>query len=270
MLLGSDSYAQFLGEELVRRIRTNPRYSQRAFARHLGLSPGELSEILRGRRKLSLKATFKVGKALGLSPAEVRHLGFLVQRERGREIEKISNGETSELLGSALSRSVLSLDLFHVISDWFCFAILNLADCEGFRWEEKWISGRLGISIAETRVGIERLERVGLIERRNGKRIVCKDYLLSPEGVPSEAIRNYHRQMLERAIHSLDQQSVEEREIAGIDFAVNPAFLPAMKKDISDFLDEMVAKYARGRSRTEVYHCETALFRLTQRRGKEN
>jgi transcriptional regulator with XRE-family HTH domain len=234
MLPSTESYTTFLAEELARRMRANPRYSQRAFARQLGMSPGELSEILRGRRKLSLKATLKVAKALGLNESvELPH------------------------------RNQLTLDMFNIISDWYCFAILNLAECEDFRWDESWIARRLAISVAEVRAGIDRLERVGLLERRKGKLVVSRDYVISPEGIPSEAIRNYHRQMLHRASQALESQALDEREIAGIDLALHPKLLPAIKKDISDFLDELVAKYARGRQRREVYHCEVAFFRLT-------
>ena len=56
--------------ELARRTRSNARYSQRAFARQLGMSPGELSEILRGKRPLSLKAMLKVARSLGLTGEE--------------------------------------------------------------------------------------------------------------------------------------------------------------------------------------------------------
>jgi uncharacterized protein (TIGR02147 family) len=255
MLLQTDSYSTFLKEELARRTRTNPSYSLRAFARHLGLSSGELSEILRGKRKLSLKATQKISRALGLNATETKHLGYLVQRE---------NAGTESDPKTILSTKSLSLDMFNILSDWYCFGILNLSECDGFRWDVKWLAKRLGISMNDVSVALERLERVGLLERKNGKRIVTKDYVISPDGVPSEAIRNYHRQMLTRAIHALEMQKIGERENTGIGFAVDPRNLASIKKDISDFLDELVEKYGRGKRAREVYQCEVALFRLTR------
>jgi uncharacterized protein (TIGR02147 family) len=219
------------------------------------MSSGELSEILRGKRRLSLKGTRKIAEALGLTETEAKHLGFLVQKE---------NGALPSTEKASLSTRSLSLDMFNLLSDWYTFGILTLTECEGFRWDEKWIAKRLGISVNEVNLAVARLERVGLLERKNGKRVVTKDYVLSPDGIPSEAIRNYHRQMLTRAIHALEMQKIGERENTGIGFSVNPRELSSIKKDISDFLDTIMEKYGRGKKAREVYQCEVALFRLTR------
>lgn len=257
MILEQSSYASILRDELARRTQANPRYSQRAFARDLGLSPGEVSEVLRGVRKLSLRSVLRIAKSLSLNEAETRHLGYLVQWERASGVDK-------EVLPGPARRQSLSTTMFNLVSDWYCFAILNLADCEGFRWNVKWIAKRLSISAAEVAAGLDRLEQVGLVERKNGRYSVCRDYVLSPDGIPSEAIRNFHRQILQKASRALDLQKISEREISGVGFAVDPKSLPAIKKEISSFLDGMVAKYGRGRHLKEVYQCEVALFRLSE------
>lgn len=252
MLLNHESPKAFLAEELSRRIRSNPRYSQRAFAKQLGMSAGELSEVLRGQRALSLRSALKIAGSLGLNETESRHLIQIAQLERAG----------AKPTPAPDSRQ-LTLDLFRAVADWYCFAIVSLADCEGFSWKPSWIARRLGISETEARLALERLERIGLIERSNGKLSVTKDYVLSPSGIPSEAIRAYHRQILERAIQALDSQPVAKREISGAGFAVDPKHLPSIKKDISEFLDRTVAKYSKGR-KLEVYQLEVALFQLTQ------
>lgn len=44
-----------LREELVRRQQRNPRYSLRAFARATGVSPATMSQVLSGKRSLTLR-----------------------------------------------------------------------------------------------------------------------------------------------------------------------------------------------------------------------
>lgn len=263
MILESTSCSQYLSEELARRIRQNPRYSQRAFARFLGLSPGELSEVLRGRRKLSLKSSFKISKALGLSAVEAKHLIFLIQKEQGSALgpEEIPAGSPF----AEIEKSTIGLDLFRLVANWYCFGILNLSECDDFRWDAQWIAKRLGISTTEVRVAVDRLERAGLIERKNGKLKVTKDFVLSPDGIPSEAVRSFHKQMLSKAAQALELQRIDERDITGVGFAMNPKHLPTIKKEISQFLDDMAQKYGRGKNRREVYQCELALFRVTTR-----
>jgi len=263
MLLETSTSKQFLSEELARRIRANPRYSQRAFARQMGLSAGELSEILRGKRSLSLRSALRVASALGLSPAETRHLITLAQLEKSsRYGTAIAVDEETDIP----SRQKLTLEMFHVVSDWVCFAILNLADTKAFRLDSSWIAKRLAVSQAEAQVALDRLERVGLMERdsaNGGQLRVTPDYVISPSGIPSEAIRNYHRQILKKASEALDLQAVTEREFTGSGFATDASKLPELKKAISRFQEEIVTRFS-SQEGSEVYHLEVALFRLSQ------
>jgi uncharacterized protein (TIGR02147 family) len=270
MLMDAISPRDFLAEELARRTQANPRYSQRAFARQLGLSPGELSEVMRGKRALSVRSALRIAASLGFTPVETQRLLQLCQVDKAKALTGTEALFQSSNDVAGNSRE-LSLDLFRVVSDWFCFAILSLADTDGFHFDALWISKRLGISPAEARVGLERLERIGLIERDSkGRLIVARDYVLSPSGIPSEAIRNYHRQVLERAIQALETQTVSEREISGVGLAIDPRDLPELQKEINQFHDKIVNEYGRRGSRAkEVYQLESALFRLTVPKEKK-
>ncbi len=264
MLLETQSCKQFLSEELARRTKVNPRYSQRAFARQMGLSPGELSEILRGKRGLGLKSALRVSQALGLSPSETRHLITLSQLEKsGRYGAPVPMDEVADLP----TRQKLTVEMFHVVSDWICFAILSLADTRGFSLDGSWIAKRLAVSQAEAQVALDRLERVGLVERTEGVLRVTPDYVISPSGIPSEAVRNYHRQILKKAAEALDLQSMAERDFTGTGFAIDLARLPDLKKDITRFQEEIVTRYS-SRTGDEVYQLEVALFRLSQKQGE--
>lgn len=49
---------------------------QRAFAKVLGLSPGELSEILNGKRKLSVKKALHIAEKLSLNHFDSPYFSF--------------------------------------------------------------------------------------------------------------------------------------------------------------------------------------------------
>lgn len=264
MLLNHTSFRAFLAEELNRRLNENPRYSQRAFAKQLGLSPGELSEILRGKRGLSTRSVARISKSLGLSSTETRHLALLAQAGKSEEIK------TDQEYASDLKETErLDLEKFSVVADWYHFAILNLTEVEGFRWREKWISKRLGIPFSQAALAMHRLEKLGLVTRLSHGKVRKSDRaLVVGDGVPSEAIRRYHQQILKLAMASLDLQKLEEREVSGISFALGKDALPSIKKDISEFLDAMLAKYSKAKKKKDVYQLELALFRLT--RGEHN
>ena len=66
----SNYFLQILVAEYQRRRGRNPRYSHRALARAVGLSSGFLSQMLRGRKRLSLGRGVELVVALGLGPHE--------------------------------------------------------------------------------------------------------------------------------------------------------------------------------------------------------
>jgi len=255
MDIDSESAPQFLLKEFARRVRVNPSYSLRAFARSLGLSAGALSEILRHRRPLSLKAAEKVIQSLGLKGIEADKLYSFVETERRKGVAQISR--------PAPKQKNLSEDAFHLIAEWHHFAILNLMDCEGFRWRETYIAKRLGLGISQAAMAMKLLLRLGLVKKKGDKVECAHDFVLSPADVPSDAVRAFHRQILEKALLALDLEKITDRDITGIGLAVDPARLPQIKREISEFQDRIAAKYAQGRRR-EVYFLEMALFRLSQ------
>lgn len=252
--------SQTLAEELRTRLVRNPRYSLRAFAGALGVSPGELSEMMNGKRKLTLKNALKISRALNHSPDESESFLRLLHAEVA-----LASGLTLSADAVATERRSLSLDLFHLVSEWYCFAIVNLAETKGFRFDASYIGKRLGISATETKLALDRLERVGLIEREKGGMRVTPDFVMAPEGIPSPAVRMFHSQIFDKAKASLETQDLHERDIAGISFAVDPEQIPGLKKEIHQFLDRLAKRLDKfdPEKKTEVYHFETALFRLS-------
>lgn len=260
MLLESNTVQEFLGRELDRRVKVNARYSQRGFARSLGLSPGELSEILRGKRKLGLKGALKISRSMGLNPAETKHLLHLSEVERSREwnIETRLMAEAAPLAGISVND-----DVFHLVSEWYYFAILTLFETRDFRWNSIWLAKRLGITRTQAKVAMERLTRMGLVKKNEAGRFACTNEHISTGGVPSEAVRQYHRQLLHKALHALDFHPVQERDISGMGFACDPRDMESIRREIAEFEQRLVSKYKKPRNATDVYHVQVALFRLS-------
>ncbi len=65
-------FHQVIVEKLSTRVTLNRRYSLRGFARHLGVSPSALSEILNSKRVPSYQLSMKLVRGLGLSSAQIR------------------------------------------------------------------------------------------------------------------------------------------------------------------------------------------------------
>ena len=254
MIFDCESIPEFLNSELRRRIQSNSQYSLRAFAKSLNMSPGAVSEILRGQRQLGPKAVDKVAKAVGLNNSETKFLHELAMSQRV---------QFEERSGDQASTKLLEEDVFSLVSEWYHFAILNLIDVEGFCWQAGWISNRLGITKIQASLAMELLEKLEIVTLKGDRVIADASHVTSTNEIPSQAIKNYHRQMLSKAAEALESQGIGERDVSGIGFAVDPRRIPKLKREIMAFQDEVLEKYSSGK-KSEVYFLEMALFRLTQ------
>ena len=103
-------------EELRRR---NGRFSLRAYAQRLKMSPGALSAVLGGKRRVSVKMAQKIVEKMNLSPEKRAAVdaSFL----KGAKISAV----TAERLKKEL---VLQDDQFKLISDGLHFSLLSLLE----------------------------------------------------------------------------------------------------------------------------------------------
>lgn len=125
-----------IAEEFERRRRGNRRYSLRSFARALGIDHSTLSQLLRGRRRVTPALIRMLGERLALAPAQ---------------IEALCAVETDALVLGALQR-------------------------RDFRPNARWLAIRLGISIDTINVSLQRLLRTGamVMKTRNSWQEVAR------------------------------------------------------------------------------------------------
>ncbi len=224
----TDKKAEFckriLEREYGRRKERNPAYSMRAFSKYLGIGIASVSDCLAGKRNLSKRSIEKVIAKLELSPAE----------------EDVIRTETKENLKRTeieIEKLKLKEDIFKVISDWYHFAILELSFVEGHSAKEAWIAKRLGITVDQTTLAIERLENLGFLKIRGGKLIKLAPPITTTENIPSSALRKSHKQLLEIATDSIENYPVEERHFRSITMAID--------SDNFKKAEEMMIKYSR-------------------------
>lgn len=222
----------------------NPSYSLRAFAKKTGLTSSALSEILRGKRRVSRELACRIARKLCLAPDEAQELLGLFP-------EKLTYDSAAR--DQAIRYTQLNMDHFHVISDWYHFAILSLIETQGYRHDPEWVARRLGIKTSEARAAFERLERLGMIEVDKKGRATRHDvhYATSDE-VASVSLRKLHAQNLELARRSLEVDDIHERDFTAMTLAIDPKDLPEAKKMLREFTDRFTARLERG-AKKEVY-----------------
>lgn len=244
------SLSLFLQEALDARKRKNARYSLRAFARDLGVSPGRLSDFISGRRMPGKRLCERMIEALKMSESEEAKFLHLISRNQ-------------EVPGKQKSTHVLREDEFSLIADWEHFALLMLMGTVGFKDNIKWMAERLQTSEMKILNALERMERLQLIKIKKGKIERLKRKVATTHDIPSSVLKESHRQILEHAAESLQKDDIAIRDITSITIPADPAKVALAKEHIKAFRRKMAKLLGDGKN-TEVYNLNIQLVPVTR------
>jgi uncharacterized protein (TIGR02147 family) len=241
----------------------NPGFSRRAFSKRLGLSPGAISELFNGQRKASLKLAERIASRLALDPQERAEL-FSSFKAKG---ESTSQNPSDTIDPQYLQ---LSADQFHIIGDWYHFAILTLMRVKNFKSDINWIAERLGLSKSTVQLAMDRLKRVELVKEDNKHHWTrSKTRFRTTDDVANISVRKAHAQYIDKAREALDTVPVNRRDYTSLMMSVNPEQLPLAKEKIRKFQDELSAELEKHPG-SEVYQLCIQLFPLTNQTGDKN
>lgn len=262
-------HRDYLRSEFGRRTARNSRYSLRAFARDLKLSPSTLSEILKGKYGLERKRALDVAEALSLDAANCEHFADLFEakfhkNESNRRAAKLRIEQRQ-----SENKSTISLDAFQVISEWYHLAILELVGIAGAPRDEKGIARRLALPKVLVEEAVARLLRLGLLEKTSTGFRATEEFLSSGNQVPSLAIRNFHGQILNKAMQALDFQSVQEREFSSTIFSIDRDRLGEAKADLRRLRLDFANKFTATQKQNDVYCLSIQLFSLLEKENEQ-
>jgi uncharacterized protein (TIGR02147 family) len=247
-------------ENLLEIQSKNPAFSLRAYAKKLSLSPSAVSEILKGKRKVSLKLAKKILMQLNLTTNERKRLLSVFPAD------SFSSDAAKGLNQNSLEseKKVLHWDQFEAIGKWHHFAILSLSETKGFLAEAKWISSRLKIKTSEAEEALERMHRMGMIDwnKKSKSLQVLSPHFATSDDVASLAIRKSHQEDLELAREKIDQVDVSMRDYVAMTLAIDIKKIPEAKKLTRDFLKQMSALLETS-PQNEVYKLCVHLFPLS-------
>jgi uncharacterized protein (TIGR02147 family) len=230
------------------RCKVRPGYSLRTFAKQLAMDPTALSKLLSGKRPLTNKMIKKVGQRLGMSPMEIAAFA-----------------ETDDQEQSGQDYLQLAQDTFEAIANWYYLAILELTYLPHFEPDSKWIARTLGISQSESAYACETLFRLGLLHKNaDGKWEDRFSYFTTiMDGHTDATRRELQKQILRKAMDSLDTVSIERRSQTGMTFAANANKLTEAKVRIQEFMRELTETLQKDSEPTDVYQLTVSLFPLT-------
>lgn len=268
-ILEHRNYRDFLKSHLSEMVSANPHYSRRAMALKLRLAPSYLSAILNGKKNISQETAASIGSRLRMASKEIEYFCLLAQLESAKNIAlKQTLLDRIQEVNPLIQFVDLSVDHFRIISGWHHFAIMASTELDDFTAGPEELAQALGISRNETELALDRLERLGLLERLPGRRY--KKRCANPRVVskaPNRALRNFHRQTLQKATESLEGQSPQEKVVGSETFCIDKSQIEEFRELTEEFFSKALALKNRARKKTDVYHLGVQFFRLTQRKS---
>jgi uncharacterized protein (TIGR02147 family) len=264
---------EFLRVLYLEKKAKNSAYSTHALARDLGVSQAYVSQLLSGKRKLTVTQAVKVCALFSLTPEKTKELLNSILKTSTKKNQKLlrlleDEGKSS---GKTLF-SELQADRFLTIANWYHVAILELSKTNDFKDSPQWLSERLGISILESRDAMERLIRLGFLVRKNTRLEKESDGIYFQTQKSEPAIRAFHKTMINKALLELEKTNPEDfevREISSMTIPVDLKKIKLARQKIIAFQKELATLLSEGTS-TEVFQFNVQLFPITKtkRRSK--
>ncbi|HWU42741.1 MAG TPA: TIGR02147 family protein [Bdellovibrio sp.] len=231
----------------------NAKWSQRAFAKKLGVSSGALSEIMKGKRALTPQLKKKIAAVLPFSPME--QLDFF-----GEDLPENLKPVKHDYFR-------LSSDQFHLISDWWHYAILSLIKTKGFKSDPSWIANRLGLAPKIISEAWDRLLRLGHLNLVKGKISRAYPRIETSDNFFDVSIRKAHIEDTKLIEKSIAEGSTEYRDHTSMTVVINKKNLKKAKELIRLFQDQFSEEIENTPNREipdEVYRLSISFFPLTK------
>ncbi len=246
---------ELLRHEFSKRVQKNPQYSLRSFAKQLGISHTLLSLVLNGHRKPSRSMAEKIAERLHFSAQKTNSLLASVSRKQEKRGDYTGKGYEK-----------LSLDQFALISEWQHYAILSLLEVPDSKFEAKFIAQRLGISQLLAKVSMQRLTNLGIVEQDEKGKWKQRPGPIIVENVKSTAhTRKFQRQLMAKAVESLDNDPMETRDFSSTTFAMNAKHVAYALGRIREFRRELSNELEAFGEPDEVYNLTIQIFPTSKR-----
>jgi transcriptional regulator with XRE-family HTH domain len=251
----SSGFRAILQCELARRCAANAQYSLRAFAKSIRINHSSLSQIMRGKRRLTHETIRALANELGIAKADVE--AFVAHQQRVGDDD-------------GWDRHVRQLqeEAMEVIAQWHHFAILELIRLESFRPDCRWIARVLDITVDEVNMALTRLLHLGLLEMVDQKTWLdlSENAYAQFDQLPA-AVAQQLMTRINRLAKSGENEQVLSSSTIAIDrkrLSVVSSYLEKARRDIAELLR------SDGSPCDDVYQLDILLYPLTTLHQENN
>lgn len=264
--LFTNDHREYIKRELTARVRRRPLYSQRAFARDMGLAPSSLTDFLKGRIGFSSGRISQISKQLGLSVEQKEHWSDLVESKFSRDIDKRKLSLIRVKARLEAEKSALTMEEFKTISEWQHFAYLDLVDMNSAKYSDvKVAAAALQLPLKVMKESTQRLIHLKLLRETESGNYEVDPRRNVGNQIPSEGIRSFHHQILEKAMIALETQSMDRRFNSSTTVGLPKSKIPIIIQELQSMCFKILEPHlqaANGEPSEELYCLGIQFFDL--------
>jgi len=263
-----DAFHLFLSELYHQNKQADQTFSYKKFAECLGFtSLSSLAMLVSGRRLPSLKVLHKLCLCLNFDERESSYAECLnllsraqTESERRKYLRRLSD------LRGVFEGTTVSGQGFSVMSQWYYLAIFEMTNMKSCQWNAQWMADRFNneISPLEAQVAMDALVQHELVRvGENGRAHPVQSVVSTPDLDLDKSTQFFHRQMLARAEHALDNAPVKERYFNGMTLVFDNAQMDKVSRLLNEFYNRL-AHDIHSPEGSQVYYINTQFFPVTQ------
>ena len=261
------SYIDILNQEYQKKVSSNKYYSIRAFARDIGINPGNLSQIMNGKRPLGENWAQKICDLLQLS--ENRKGEFLNSAKLSRVNLSILKNIKPILKNKKINESDINDNLLKLLEKWEYQAILNLIELRRFSAESyDALSNLLGTNLNTLSDLVLLLIEEDLITINNDgyfERVHEGLEVVGQRKYFLDIIQRFQYRTILKSLTKLDSPLCEV-EFIGSTFKIPRSKVPEAKQLVKEFVSSL-SNYFQCSKETPcntVYQLNVQLFSLLE------
>jgi uncharacterized protein (TIGR02147 family) len=258
---------EYIHLEFELRKNRRPAYSMRAFARDLKVSPSSLNDFIKGRVGMSEARIEDMSQFLNWPEERKNHFKDLVfsKFDKDPAVRQTASMRVKRRLQEKLS--YFDLNDFQIISQWYHLVIVEMCQLKDNLTPEI-IAESLNLPLAEVKNAIKNLLRVEMIHKTEHGFKPVSDTSHFGDEAPSDAIKNFHSQILTLAQKMIFEKEAPLRISHSLVFSINGKDRDLLNKEIRTDLYKIVNKYAVKKQVNSVHVVSLQSFEVVDLEGR--
>lgn len=264
-------YRLYLKDFYAWKKSIDPEFSYRVFAQQAKLKAGNhLKIVIDGRIHLSPEYRKKFATACELIGKRREYFYLLIEFMKAKKLDKKNSlfKKISKFTKKHLQKEIEDTQ-YEYLSKWYFAVLRSMLAIEGINTDHHSLAKKLRnyVTPNEVEEAIKVLLKLGLIKKnKDGSYKTSDAHVKTKDEIASTSMQNYHSQMINVGIKSIEKNELKDREIDALTMGISEETAGLLKSKIKNFYTEVVDIISEEKYQQKtrnVWQFNTQFFKLT-------